>query len=44
MRQPMMKSVDSGSSNGIIEPIGKEVVTRLSGSLSGIGSRDVTLS
>jgi len=25
-----MKSVDFGNSNGIIEPIGKELVTRLS--------------
>jgi len=39
-----MKSVDFGNSNGIIEPIGKEVVTRLSGSPSGIVKRDVTLS
>jgi hypothetical protein len=31
-----MKSVDFGSSNGIIEPTGKEVVTRLSGSPPGI--------
>jgi hypothetical protein len=26
----MMKSVDFGGSNGIIEPTGKELVTRLS--------------
>jgi len=44
VQQLTMEFVDFGNSNCIIEPIGKEVVTRLPSSLSGIVRQVVTLS